>query len=347
MASTEVRNDRGPARLASSARNLRRPAVALLAVIGFQLLLASVFLGVLHKPALHNAPVAVVGSPPLASLVAHAAPGTMRLVTEPSLAAARTAIDDGQAYGAVVSSAAGTDLLTASASSPGTASILTEEFTLAAAKAGVPLRVRDLQPLPASDPAGTSAYYLVVGWMLGGYVGATVLGFTLGGMRSSGVRHALLRLSVLAVYAVCSGLLGALLIGPALGIVAGFNLALAGVGMLLVFAAGAATAALQAALGLSGTIIAIIGLVIFGDPTAGTSIATPLLASPWNVIGRGLPPGAALSAARSVIYLGGVRLGQPLTVLAVYAIAGALVVLGVSRWQQHRRPAPAAPAVAS
>ena len=32
--------------------------------------------------------------------------------------------------------------------------------------------------------------------------------------------------------------------------------------------------------------IAIIGMVVFGDPTSGTSIATPLLASPWNVIGR-------------------------------------------------------------
>jgi hypothetical protein len=59
-----------------------------------------------------------------------------------------------------------------------------------------------------------------------------------------------------------------------------------------------------AALGLPGTLIAIIGMVVFGDPTAGTSIATPLLASPWNVTGQGLPS-AALSAARGVVNLGG------------------------------------------
>jgi hypothetical protein len=75
-------------------------------------------------------------------------------------------------------------------------------------------------------------------------------------------------------------------------------------------------AGLQAVLGLPGTLLAIIAMVVFGDPTAGTSIATPLLASPWNVIGQDLPPSAGLTAARSVLYLGGVNLTGPLTVLA-------------------------------
>jgi hypothetical protein len=117
-------------------------------------------------------------------------------------------------------------------------------------------------------------------------------------------------------------LLGALLIGPAMGVVSGYSLSLAGTGMRLVFGAAAATAGVQAALGLAGTLIAIIGMVVFGDPTAGTSIATPLLASPWNVIGQGLPPSAGLSAARRVVYLGGANLTGPLAVLATYAAAG-------------------------
>jgi hypothetical protein len=346
MAATDERHIPGPAASRNPARKLMRPAIGLVAVMGFQLLLASVFLGVLHKPALHNAPVAVVGSAQLASAVEHGAAGTIRLVPQPSAAAARAAIGEGQAYGAIVSTRTGDELLTASADSPGTANILTEEFTLAAAKAGVRLQIRDLEPLPASDPAGTSAYYLVLGWMLGGYIGATVLSFMIGGMRSSSVRHALLRLGLLAGYAVCSGLLGALLIGPVMGIVSGYNLALAGVGMLLVFGVAAATAALQGALGMPGTLIAIIAMVVFGNPTAGASIATPLLASPWNLVGRGLPPGAGLSAARSVIYLGGSGLAQPLAVLSVYAVAGSLGVLAFSTWRQRRHAAQAAVAVA-
>jgi hypothetical protein len=55
--------------------------------------------------------------------------------------------------------------------------------------------------------------------------------------------------------------------------------ALAGLGILVVVGAPAATG-LQATLGLPGTLLAIIAMVVFGDPTAGQSIATPLLASP-------------------------------------------------------------------
>jgi hypothetical protein len=80
---------------------------------------------------------------------------------------------------------------------------------------------------------------------------------------------------------------------------------------------------------------------VFGDPTAGTSIATALLARPWNVIGQGLPPSAGLSAARSVIYLGGANITGPLTVLAVYAAAGALLTLAATAWRQRRPVSPA------
>jgi NAD(P)-dependent dehydrogenase (short-subunit alcohol dehydrogenase family) len=193
-----------------------------------------------------------------------------------------------------------------------------------------------------ADPTGVSAFFLIIAWILGGYIGATVLAVMLGGPRSPGLRTALLRLGLLAAYAAMSGLLGALLIGPALGVVAGYNAALAGLGIVVVFAAAAATAGLQAALGMPGTLLAIIAMVVFGDPTAGTSIATALLASPWNVIGQGLPPSAGLTAARSILYLGGVNLTGPLTVLAVYAAAGTLLVLAAAAWRQHRPAGPAA-----
>ena len=49
-----------------------------------------------------------------------------------------------------------------------------------------------------------------------------------------------------------------------------------------------------------------------------------------------LPPGAGLGGARSVIYLGGVNLTGPLTVLAGYAAGGALVMLAAAAWCQHR-----------
>ena len=70
--------------------------------------------------------------------------------------------------------------------------------------------------------------FLVTAWMLGGHMAATPVGVMLGGMRSPGLRQAAIRLGRLAGYAVLSGLLGVLLIGPALGVVPGYSLPLAG-----------------------------------------------------------------------------------------------------------------------
>ena len=89
-------------------------------------------------------------------------------------------------------------------------------------------------------------------------------------------------------------------------------------------------------------LIAIITMVVSGDPAARFCIAAPLLASPWNVIGQGLPPSAALSAARGVVYPGGADLTGPLAVLAMYAATGTVLTVGATAWHRHR-PASRAP----
>jgi hypothetical protein len=330
------------------ARKLMRPMTVLLCVIAFQLLFASVFLGVLHEPAFHHTPVAVTGSPRLAAVLARQERGAIELLPQRDAAAAQAAVRDGRAYGAIVSGHRGATLLIASAASPGTASLLTKQLTRDAAVTGTPLLVRDLAPLPPSDPTGVALYFLIVAWMLGGYVGATALSMTMGGPRCPRPREAALRLAVLAVFAAASGFLGTLIIGPGLGVVHGYLPWLAACGTLLGFAAGAATAGLQAALGMPGTLIAIIGMVVFGNPTAGTSIATPLLASPWDVLGQLLPPGAALSLSRNIVYHVDADITRPLVVLSAYALAGALVMVGAALVRQRRAAARAAvPAAAA
>ena len=69
---------------------------------------------------------------------------------------------------------------------------------------------------------------------------------------------------------------------------------------------------------------------------------SPLLASPWNVIGQGLPPSAALSAARRVVYIGGANPIGPQAVLATYPAAGTVLTLAATAWRRHR-PASRAP----
>src|SRR6516162_8036941 len=174
-------------------RRLARPAVALARAIVFQLRFASVFADVLHHPVLHQAPVA--GRSPLAQVVSGYGGRTVRLVAEPTAGAARAALTGGQVHAAVIAGPEGESLLIQTAASPGTADVLTKGTTAAAALK-TPPRVRDLAPLPASDSAGTSLIFLVTAWMLAGHMAATPV--------------------------------GVLLIGPALGVVPGYSLPLAG-----------------------------------------------------------------------------------------------------------------------
>ena len=135
------------------------------------------------------------------------------------------------------------------------------------------------------------------------------------------------RLGSLAVYAVVSGVGGALITGPVLGVFDGHLLALATFGALLVFAVGAFTTALQVWTGLVGIGLAILLFVVLGNPSAGGAYPAPLLPPFWAAIGPWLPPGAGTSAVRGIVYFGGAGAGQAVLVLAVYALVGAVATL--------------------
>ena len=128
----------------------------------FQLLFASVFMGVLHHPVPHHAPVAVAGPRRWQRWSAAMAAGRSRWSPSQRPAAARAAVRGGHAYAAIIAGRHGESLLIQTAASPGTANVLTKAFTAAAAALKAPLQVRDLAPLPASDSTGISAFFLVI-----------------------------------------------------------------------------------------------------------------------------------------------------------------------------------------
>ena len=138
------------------------------------------------------------------------------------------------------------------------------------------------------------------------------------------------RLGALAVYALASGIGGAIITGPVLGVFSGHLLALTGFGALVVFAVGAVTMALQVWTGLAGIGLAILLFVILGNPSAGGAYPGPLLPPFWAAIGPWLPPGAATGAVRGIVYFGGAGAGPGALVLAGYALVGAVATLAGS-----------------
>jgi hypothetical protein len=307
-------------------------AALLVGVLALELVMIGSYVGALHEPRPRDVPIAVVGPAAITEPVVAALSSSDALDPKPvpDLAAASDAIEDREVYAALVPGSSVDRLLVASAASSAVADVLPPALRRLE-PAGRELRVVDAKPLPTDDARGLSPFYVVVGWLLGGYLGATILGLARGGMPRSR-RLAVQRLAALAAYAVVSGLLGALVVQQLVGVLEGNTLGLAAAGALVVFATGAVTAALQSLLGVAGTALAILLFVALGNPASGGPLANELLMpGPWSTVGPLLPPGAGTTLVRNVTYFGGADIAGPLLVLSAYVALGVLGVLAVAR----------------
>jgi len=184
--------------------------------------------------------------------------------------------------------------------------------------------VDDIRPPSPGDRNSLTSFYLAIGWIVGGYLVASILGIS-DGSRPANPQRATVRLVVIAVYALVTGLLGAVIVGPVLHALPGPTLALALLGALLVFSAGAFSMALQVVAGVIGIGITILIFVVLGNPSAGGAYSWQLLPGFWRVIGPWIPSGAGTAAARGIAYFGGVAIGTDLVVIAAYGVIGIVV----------------------
>ncbi|MFF1276921.1 DUF3533 domain-containing protein [Streptomyces marokkonensis] len=327
-----------------------RATLLVLGVIALQLLFITSYVGALHHPRLRDAPFGVVAPPAAAG---QAVTRLERLPGSPldprpvsDEAAARERLGNRDLDGALVLDPAGTTdtLLVATGGGTTLAASLRELVTGLESSEGRALRVVDVAPASARDANGLSSFYVVVGWCVGGYLCASILAIS-AGARASTPRRAVIRLGTMALVALVGGLGGALVVGPALDALPGDFLALWGLGALITFAVGAATLALQAVFGVVGIGVAILLVVILGNPSAGGALPPPLLPPFWAAIGPALPPGAGTWTARSIAYFGGSAVTAPLLVLSAWAVAGTAVTLLMAALRRKRagteaRPAP-------
>lgn len=308
--------------------------VVLLAAAILQLAFVGSYVGALHDPTPHKVPIDLVApytiAPALLGGLDSLAGTPLDVHRAASAATARGDVESRRVYGFFEPHSKGPDtLVVASAANRATAVALTSIFAgFEASRHRPAARVVDLAPLPAGDPNGLSGFYAVVGWMIGGYLGATLLGLV-GETRSRSRVRALARVLGLAVYAVASGVLSVLLLDRGIGVLGGHFEDLCGIAALSIFAAGASTAALQSLLGMAGTGVAILAFVVVGNPASGGPYARDLLPQFWRVVGEYLPPGAAVDLVRNVLYFGGRAIQTPIIVLGAWAAAGAIIALAL------------------
>lgn len=304
------------------------PATALI-MLGCGLLMFAFIastVAVLHTPGARSLPVAVMGSSPrstqLAKDIARAAP-TLDVRTYASTEDVRHALQDKVIYAAVVPAASGTDdlLYVASAADPSLSSDGSAQLRGAEQRLGRSVELIDIAPLPASDPGGRATSLLIVGWLVGGYLLATVLGLRRG-LRPLRTRDALLRVGALCLYAAAGGAGSIAYLDQVQHLIGGQELQLMGLGALVIAAAALSTSAVMSVFGMLGN-----GVALFAYAVLGTVAASPLLPAVWHTVAGYLPQTAGSDALRSTLYFESASLIRPVTVIGAYAVAGVVVLL--------------------
>ncbi|AUG79649.1 membrane protein [Kitasatospora sp. MMS16-BH015] len=322
-----------------------RAALLVIGVLLLQLGFITSYVGALHSPKPHELSVAVVAPPQVAPKLVGALEQVpneaVKASTAPDAATATQRIKDQKLYAALVFNPTGTQdtLLVADARGPAAARAATTVVTALDQAQGRTVQVENVIPLAKGDANGLSSFYLVIGWCVGGYLVASILGISAGARPANGNR-AVIRLGVLALYSVAAGIGGAVIVGPVLNALPGSLWGLYGLGALVVFSVGAITMAMQSLFDIIGIGLAVLVFVVLGNPSAGGVFPPPMMPTFWRAIGAWIPNGAGTDVARSIAYFGGTNIGMPLLVLFVWALIGILVTLvAVVRKPRLGRPA--------
>ena len=314
--------------MANAAPTPKAVAIVLLPATVLMLAFAFFYVGAFHDPKPHQVPVAVVGPPAAAAQLSSLPGDPLDARQASSRRDALSQIDDREVYGAY--EVATNRLFVASAANRATAVALERTFNrVAAAQRRPAVRVTDVKPLPIKDPNGTAAFYAVIAWMFGGYIGATLIGL-IGSPRSTSRRRAAARVAALAGFGVVGGVLSVVILRASFDVFSGHVVAMSAIGALTIFSSGAATAGIQAAAGPAGTGLVILVFVILGNSASGGPFARPLLPGLWSTIGGVLPPGASVDLSRSALFFDGARIAGPILVLAGWAALGTALVIALA-----------------
>jgi hypothetical protein len=307
-------------------------------VFALQLLFIQGYIGAFHDPKPQQIPIAVAPSPGVPASAAGSAVRQLNALRGRPLdarqvvdrAAAMHQLHHRDVVGGLIIAASGPDtVLTATAAGGAVADAVQTILETVETRQHRQVVVVDAVPAGPKDSRGLAPFYLAVGWVVGGYLVASILAIAAGG-RPRNTRRSTIRLGALALYSVASGIGGVLIAGPALSALPGHFWPLAGFGMLLVFGVGAFTMAIQSVSGVIGIGIAVLLFVILGNPSAGGAYQSWLIPPFWRAIGPWLPPGAGTSAIRGIVYFGNAQVTTPILVMIGYSLAGAAILLVVS-----------------
>ncbi|MEU2625836.1 hypothetical protein [Kitasatospora sp. NPDC007106] len=327
-----------PAAAAAPPPDRRRAVIGMLAALGIcavmQCLFATNYMSASHAPKATDLPFGVVGTSPV--LPAAQKTISLKVTQYPNEAAAKTAIDEARIFGALVSSGTSNTLIVVPSMSDLAPLDLAVKFEEAAKATGQKVALQQYAPTPlaAKDPFGLVQGLMLVPLLIGGYMSSTLL------MAATGRAAGRWRAAQLAGFAVVSGLVIDLIVCYWLQGFPSHKFWITWPICSLIVAVVAFVAAiLQKLLGPVGTLVTVVVMILFGNPSSGGASGVPYLPAFWRDIGPYLPPRNGYILLHHTIYFDGHGTGQALTTLLVYLGVAAAVLIALDL----RRPEAAVP----
>jgi len=303
-------------------------------------------------------PVGVVGASPAAQQavagLTRSEPGGFSFRRYPGEAAARSAIEHRDIYGAFVISPSRVTALGASAASPTVAQLLTAAgqqlashapaHTAAAGQPRPVIQVRsvDVVGTSASDPRGLVLGVAPLPLTIVGVMMAAAI------MLVARFRPAWRQLAALAVVSAGAGLGAYLIVQDFLGALPGGPAATWASLSLTLLAVSTSTAGLIALFGPVGLAAGAGLMIVVGNAFSGATSAPQLLPAAAGRIGQWLPAGAGGNLLRSTAYFNGNGAAGHLSVLIIWSVLGLAAIVAGQRFRSRFAAGPARnPPVAS
>ena len=308
----------------------RRGMLPILAALGvcavMECLFATTYMSASHAPKATDMPFGVTGSSPI--LTTAEKTFSLKVTRYRDEAAVKDAIGQAKIWGALIpASTAGTPstLIVVPSISDLSPLDIAVQFEHAAKITGQKLTVQQYTPVPLAkkDPFGLVPSLMLVPLLVGGYMSATLL------MAATGKAAGRWRAAQLAGFAIAAGLAVDLIVCFWLqGYASGKFWIVWPICSLIIAAVAFVAAVMQKLIGAAGTLLTIIVIIQFGNPSSGGANGVPYLPTFWRDIGPYLPPRNAYILLHQTIYFSGHGTTQALAVLLAYlAVAAAILIV--------------------
>jgi len=302
--------------------SLRVAVLASLAVI----IVLLAFLWPSYTSKVKDLPLIVAGPPAATAQLTTglSATGMFDITSATDREAAVVAIEERNAYGAVVAGPGGVEVLTATAASPIAAQAITGVAQKLAAQAAQQAQatgaeapkvtMTEVVPFGEKDPRGSNLAVAGLPLAMGGMVGGVLVSLLVSGHRR--------RFGAVAAYAVIGGLALAAVLGPWLHVLTGSYLVEAAIMGAALFATASFIVGLHGLIGQPGIVVGAIVTLFLGNPLSGMALPKEFLPWHWGEIGQLFVPGASGTLLRLESYFPQASTTHGWLVLAAWSLAG-------------------------